>query len=292
MASIKKRLSENVEGQFYVDSTCINCDTCRQLAPRSFLEQGEYSTVYRQPVTEKETHEAYQALLACPVGSIGTIESEKRRLQEAQSSFPLFIDGPVWYSGFNSEKSFGAHSYFFEHPEGNWLVDSPRYIKYLVDQFEQRGGIKYIFLTHEDDVADADRYARHFGATRIIHRADMQAQPQAECIIEGQNPVRVNKDCKIVPCPGHTDGSMVLLVRDRYLFSGDHIWWEPETEKLGIPSRLVQDEQALLQSTERLTEYTFEWVLPGHGQRVHLPTSQMQKKLKELLLARHSITRV
>ncbi|HYM37872.1 MAG TPA: ferredoxin, partial [Nitrospiraceae bacterium] len=36
MANVEKRLSTNVAGSFYVDSTCINCDTCRQLAPKSF----------------------------------------------------------------------------------------------------------------------------------------------------------------------------------------------------------------------------------------------------------------
>ena len=33
MASLAKLLPENVPGEFFVDSTCIDCDTCRQLAP-------------------------------------------------------------------------------------------------------------------------------------------------------------------------------------------------------------------------------------------------------------------
>ncbi|MCZ6801562.1 MAG: ferredoxin, partial [Nitrospirae bacterium] len=48
MVKIQKRLPSNVEGNFYVDSTCINCDTCRQLAPLSFVEKGDYSTVFHQ----------------------------------------------------------------------------------------------------------------------------------------------------------------------------------------------------------------------------------------------------
>jgi len=45
MADSKKRLDSNVPGNFFVDATCINCDTCRQLAPRSFEEVGEFSAV-------------------------------------------------------------------------------------------------------------------------------------------------------------------------------------------------------------------------------------------------------
>jgi hypothetical protein len=26
---------------------------------------------------------------------------------------------------------------------------------------------------------------------------------------------------------------------------------------------------------ERLADYRFEWVLPGHGQKVHLPAAEM-----------------
>jgi hypothetical protein len=41
MADRNKRLDSNVPGNFYVDATCINCDTCRQLAPLSFEEIGD-----------------------------------------------------------------------------------------------------------------------------------------------------------------------------------------------------------------------------------------------------------
>ena len=71
MADLRKRLDANRAGNFYVDSTCINCDACRQLAPSSFEEVGEYSAVTHQPATELETRLAYRALLACPTGSIG-----------------------------------------------------------------------------------------------------------------------------------------------------------------------------------------------------------------------------
>src|SRR5258708_37881214 len=36
MAQIAQRLPENVQGEFFVDSTCIDCDACRQIAPASF----------------------------------------------------------------------------------------------------------------------------------------------------------------------------------------------------------------------------------------------------------------
>jgi glyoxylase-like metal-dependent hydrolase (beta-lactamase superfamily II)/ferredoxin len=286
MANAAKRLATNIEGNFFVDSTCINCDTCRQLAPSTFSEQDDYSFVAHQPENQEHALQAYQALLACPVGSIGALTGDKGLLDAATASFPIHIDGPVYYNGFNSEKSFGANSYFIRRPEGNWLIDSPRYMRRLVQAFEQWGGIHSIFLTHEDDVADADRYAKRFGARRIIHRADMAAQPDAEMVIDGTAPLQAAEGCLILPVPGHTEGSQALLYADRYLFAGDHLWWVRDENRLGMPSVLVWSEKDLYRSTRRLLDHAFEWVLPGHGDRIHLPSAHMKQELHRLLVAR------
>jgi len=283
MADRKKRLDSNIAGDFYVDSTCINCDTCRQLAPKSFEEVGEYSAVLHQPEGAEQIHQAYQALLACPVGSIGTEHSDKLQVQGAMASFPLPLEDGVSYCGFNSEKSFGANSFLIEHPEGNWLIDSPRYIKHLIEAFEQKGGLAYIFLTHEDDVADADKYAKHFGAKRIIHQADAIAVPDAEWIIEGSDTVQLATGMRAIPLPGHTPGSMALLYGDKFLFTGDHLWWDPETKTLGAPQRLVWRARVLLSSIEKLLGYRFEWVLAGHGGRIKLSPDDMADQLRRLL---------
>ncbi|HEU4501291.1 MAG TPA: MBL fold metallo-hydrolase [Nitrospira sp.] len=283
MADPRQRLDTNVQGNFFVDTTCINCDTCRQLAPDSFQEVGEYSAVTIQPESDERLHQAYQALLACPVGSIGTERSDKTRLQQAMSSFPILLDGGVFYCGFNSEKSFGANSYFIHHSEGNWLVDSPRYIKHLVDAIERMGGLRYIFLTHEDDVADAARYAARFGATRIIHRADAEAMPDAEWIVDGSDVIPLTPQFDLIPVPGHTPGSSALLYDQRFLFTGDHLWWEPETRSLQAPRRLVWRSRAMVLSLERLLDYRFEWVLPGHGDRIKLTPEDMRNHLRLLV---------
>ena len=46
MANPKKRVPENVPGDYFVDSTCIDCDTCRQIAPQVFGEAAETAFVW------------------------------------------------------------------------------------------------------------------------------------------------------------------------------------------------------------------------------------------------------
>src|SRR5882724_5863301 len=155
MANPAKRVPENVPGEFFVDSTCIDCDTCRQIAPQVFAEAAASSFVNQQPHTPAERRSALHALVSCPTGSIGSLGDESPK--SVMGDFPMLIEEPVYYCGFNSPKSYGGNSYFIQHAQGNWLVDSPKFLPQLVQQFEERGGIAHIFLTHRDDVADADR---------------------------------------------------------------------------------------------------------------------------------------
>jgi glyoxylase-like metal-dependent hydrolase (beta-lactamase superfamily II)/ferredoxin len=282
MADRKKRLPTNVGGDFFVDSTCINCDTCRRLAPMIFADTGEYSSVQAQPGNEDELRLATRALLACPTGSIGTTGRNISR--EVIADFPLELEPGVFYCGFNSEKSFGGNSYFVTHPEGNWLIDSPRYLSHLVKRFRELGGIQNIFLTHRDDVADAHLYAKEFGARRIIHRQELVSQPGAEFVLDGNDPVHFGKEFVAVPTIGHTAGHCILHYRRRYLFTGDHIWWSRNRNGLAASEDYCWfswEEQ--VRSLKTLQSLEFEWILPGHGDQVKLPQDEMQKELRKLL---------
>lgn len=281
MADTAKRLPENVAGEFFVDSTCIDCDTCRQLAPGVFTDAGEYSYVYEQPAPVEQRRAAFRALVACPTASIGAASPAEAR--EAAAGFPLPIEGEVWYCGYTSEKSFGGSSYFVIHPAGNWLVDAPRFNERLARRFEEMGGIRYMFLTHRDDVADAARYAARFHSTRIIHEKELRAQPGAERVLTGMEPVDLGPEFKAIPTPGHTAGHCVLLYRDRFLFSGDHVWWSRRRQALSAGRSVCWyswPEQ--IKSMARLAEYTFEWVLPGHGERALLPAAEMRRQVLAL----------
>jgi len=282
MADRRRSVAENVSGDFFVDETCIDCDTCRQLAPEVFADAGQYSFVHTQPQTPDATRSASRALLACPTGSIGTLHPGRAR--EAKADFPILLEGGVYYCGFNSPKSSGGNSYFVARPEGNWLIDSPKYLPHLVDRFEKLGGIARIFLTHRDDVAEAEKYAARFASRRIIHRKELSAQPSAEFVIDGTDPVELAPGFVAVPTPGHTRGHMCLLLENRHLFTGDHLWWSRTLRSLNAGRDVCWyswEEQTRSMAT--LTQFTFAWVLPGHGERVKLLVAEAQTQTRELV---------
>ena len=73
MADIENKYPENVEGEYYVDDQCIDCDLCRETAPSNFTRQEDegYSYVYKQPETDEEKAECEEAMDGCPVEAIG-----------------------------------------------------------------------------------------------------------------------------------------------------------------------------------------------------------------------------
>jgi glyoxylase-like metal-dependent hydrolase (beta-lactamase superfamily II) len=216
------------------------------------------------------------ALLACPTGSIGT--ASKRDLSRAIAAFPERIEDEVHFCGFASPDSFGGSSYLIVRPEGNVLVDSPRFTAPLVRRLEALGGVRLLLLTHQDDVADHAKFRARFGCDRVMHEAD--AAFEVERTVSGGDPVRLAPDLLAIPTPGHTRGHLAFLHRDRFLFSGDHLWGEGE--ELGASRRYCWHSWAeQKRSMERLLEHRFEWVLPGHGAR--LRARDMPAKLRRLI---------
>jgi ferredoxin len=73
MSDRNDRVRENLPGAYYVDSTCIDCDVCRDTAPENFRrsDANSYSFVYKQPLTEEELAACEEAVLCCPVEAIG-----------------------------------------------------------------------------------------------------------------------------------------------------------------------------------------------------------------------------
>jgi glyoxylase-like metal-dependent hydrolase (beta-lactamase superfamily II) len=111
-------------------------------------------------------------------------------------------------------------------------------------------------------------------------------------VLDGTGPWELAPGFRAIFTPGHTQGHCVLLVQDRFLFTGDHLDWDRDEHKLAASEDYCWyswSEQA--ESMRRLAEYRFEWVLPGHGQRVRLPAVQMQEEMDRLQRSlRQSIT--
>jgi len=73
MPNLNERLPQNVAGRYYIDSSCCDCDLCRNTAPDFFRRNDDIglSIVHRQPQTPEEIAQAEDARIGCPTESIG-----------------------------------------------------------------------------------------------------------------------------------------------------------------------------------------------------------------------------
>ena len=129
------------------------------------------------------------------------------------------------------------------------------------------GGVRTMFLTHRDDVADHAAFQRRFGCARVLHERDVTGGTRAvERKLAGDEPMALAPDLVAIPVPGHTAGSSVLLYEEKFLFTGDHLM-ASEDDGLLHASREVcwYSWPQQIRSMERLLDFQFEWVLPGHG---------------------------
>jgi glyoxylase-like metal-dependent hydrolase (beta-lactamase superfamily II)/ferredoxin len=258
MADRRRAHPEDRGGAWFADTTCIACDIARLLAPGLIAEDARGLSYFtREPSTEEERRQAWRAMLACPSASIG---GEK----PPPDVFPWELTPGVWMLGYNARESFGATSWLLVRPDGNVMVDAPRWAPALAERIAAMGGVAHVFLTHRDDVADYDKYAARFGASVHIHEADRDAAPDAQVFSEELD---LAPGLGILATPGHTRGSAMLLADGRWLFTGDSLEWNRETQDLEAFEDFTwyswaEQKRSLARLAERAR---FEWVFPGHG---------------------------
>ena len=283
-----RAVTGNVPGPFFVNERCIDCGTCWTFDPEHYGSAAETAFVRRQPDGVAAQRQALLALQACPVAAIET--SAELLKQTPSQGFPALVTnhsaGEIYYCGWASRKSFGARSWLIQRPQGNVLIDVPRWSAPLARRIEAMGGLSLIVLTHRDDVADHQRWAKAFGARRWIHQADADAAPEAELHLSGCAAETIAPDLQLIPTPGHTAGSLCAVLGESrcVLFSGDHLWWNAEQDVLVCSKQYCWwdfDEQ--IRSLEKLQALDVAWLLPGHGHRHSFAPGQWQQAVQQTL---------
>ena len=290
----KMRRAENAAGNLYVDASCIDCDTCRWMAPETYGRAGTKSVVYQQPSSVAQKALALAAVVACPTGSIRT-ETNEPAMRSAVDSFPLPIDAArlpnVYHLGYPCRHSFGATPYLLRTPAANVVVDAPRFSGRLARQLDAIGGVDHMLLTHMDDVGDMNRWKQRYpGMNRVMHAADVRTAAQwpyidmtaVETQLDGDGPWALDgvAGVTIVGTPGHSRGSLSFLADaavcgggEGAVFTGDHFCFSGRLGRLDGMARYGWDVATQAESIAKLADLDFLWVLPGHGRRARFASA-------------------
>ena len=118
---------------------------------------------------------------------------------------------------------------------------------------------------------------------RLAHEADFRIGSLDVQLHEADYAHVGDLEAKVIETPGHTAGHMALLVDERFLFTGDHLDFDRQEQRLFASYNYCwYSWPQQIESIEKLTQFDFEWALPGHGQRVRLSGDEMKRQLREL----------
>jgi glyoxylase-like metal-dependent hydrolase (beta-lactamase superfamily II) len=271
----------NEHAGWQIDRRCTNCDAARQLAPGLVAEVDGRSVVIRQPRTDAEEMALNAAAFACHTRSI---RHGSRTPHPSRDPFPLRLAEHVHLCGHNSPHTAGANSYLLHRPAGNlMMVDTPRWSNALAAKYAALGPITDVLLTHRDHAAHGRQYADRFGARLWIHEADLAAAPDADRVLRGTEPIEIADGVSAHPLPGHTQGSVLYLADQLYCFSGDSLYWSRTTGDIAVAESVTWYSITELAASLARTapRARFEWLLPGHGGRQHLPADEFARRLHE-----------
>ena len=261
-------------------------------------EEGAFTGILRQPRSQADVEAARSAVASCPVNALRFRPSPSRARSGTHGApfraWPRRIEEDVWALGHPARENAGATAYFIERPGGGVLVDLPRPTEAVFRFLEEHGGVRRIFLTHRDHTAHHAEFAARFpGCRRVLGVADVNPRGGARNAATSDAEIKLadrpepmtlegapladgelaGAELAVLSQPGHTAGSMCLLYRGRFLFTGDHLSYSRRIGQI-VAFRLHcwHDWERQIRSVRRLIALAgaghlrFAWLLPGHGE--------------------------
>lgn len=170
-----------------------------------------------------------------------------------------------------SPSTFDGKGFLVTGPKYNLLVDTPACTPQVIDAIRRAGGLRYLFLSHRDEIGEIEELHQAVGGAVIMHRSEADLVPCGVDLVFDTD-FEVEPGVTVVHTPGHSPGSSCLLLHRgdlKVLFSGDHILRGRE----GVPAPLkfpwTWDWELQLTSARRLLTFDFDTIIPSHGK--HLP---------------------
>ena len=166
-----------------------------------------------------------------------------------------------------ADSTFEGRSYLITYPEGNIMIDSPDFNDNLVERITEEGGIRWIFITHSDDVGDAKDFRAKFRSQICIHNKDSWSVKDADMKFKGGEELAAH--AQLIHTPGHTPGSSMLLAKldQHYLFTGDTILTTAGGGLMANTRMYTKSPSDLMESVRKLSQFKVDVILPSHGAR-------------------------
>ncbi len=167
-----------------------------------------------------------------------------------------------------NRETLGGTAYFIQQPEGNILVDCPAWTEAIATTLQTHGGVRWLFLTHRDAIAQVKAIQRDTSCEVIIQEQEAYLLPRLE-VTPFQQDWAIAPRVTAIWTPGHTPGSSCLYhaAEGGILFTGRHLL--PNQHGQAMPLRIAKTFHwgRQLRSVQRLRDRfsgsTLHYLCPG-----------------------------
>ena len=154
-----------------------------------------------------------------PQNSRGSTVNDSARNKTPRSILPgIFAFAP-------NRDTLGATAYFIVSKTQNILVDCPLWHEEIRDFILDRGGVKYLIITHRGSIGkQVKQLQADLNCEVIIQEQESYLLPEIE-VTSFQDNLTLNSELELIWTPGHSPGSSCLyLAREGgILFTGRHL---------------------------------------------------------------------
>lgn len=174
-------------------------------------------------------------------------------------------DDVLCWSRFDDERDLDFHSYLWQRPDGNVVIDPLPMSAHDQEQVQALGGIAAIVITNSDHVRDTVALKERTGAEVLGPSAEAAAFPidVDRWLVDGDQPL---PGLRVLEMTGSkTPGELALILEDHTLIPGDLVRCHRGGRLTLLPAAKLRDAAAARASVERLMQHPIEAVLCTDG---------------------------
>jgi glyoxylase-like metal-dependent hydrolase (beta-lactamase superfamily II) len=198
---------------------------------------------------------------------INTLKSSQTSTSNSFKSPLPILDGIFAFPP--NRDTLGGTAYLIIEPTGNILLDCPAWNESNQQFLQEKGGVKWLFLTHRGAIGKNIPEMQNFlNFTVVIQEQEAYLLPEIQLTTFSQD-IQLNNHCQGIWTPGFSPGSSCLYCSTQggILFSGRHLL--PNQQGHPLPLRIAKTFHWLRQLgsvqkiRDRFNEQTLHYLCPG-----------------------------
>ena len=162
----------------------------------------------------------------------------------------------------------GGTAYFIQNPGGNLLIDCPAWTEDTISWLNEKGGVRWLILTHRGGMAKVRSIQAAMGCEIVIQEQEAYLLPNLT-LTKFHHHHRITPDSEIIWTSGHSPGASCVYTQQQggILFTGRHLLpdrhGDPAPLRISKTFHWNRQLKNVMVLRDRYCSETLRWICPG-----------------------------